>query len=213
MAPKRKATETPGVRASKRSASGASTPNATYTIDSESDEYTEGGEDASASEAEDIKKNINKFTITKYKKSKNGTSENDSTSALFHNRDFSDLELKPDHADRPLWIDPSKGRIILESFSPLADKAQDFLITIAEPQSRPSFLHEYSLTVHSLYAAVSVGLGAKDIISALEKFSKSILPSGIKEFIWQSTQSFGKVKLVLKPVSYTHLTLPTKRIV
>lgn len=201
MPPKRKAADTPAGRATKRSASGANTPNATYTISSSDDEYTEGGEEASASEREDIKKNIDKFQISTYRKRKAAT-DNDSASALFPNRDFSDLELKADHADRPLWIDPNKGRIILESFSPLADRAQDFLITVAEPQSRPSFLHEYILTVHSLYAAVSVGLGPNEIVSNLEKFSKSTLPSSIKEFIWKSTQSFGKVKLVLKHNKY-----------
>lgn len=53
MAPKRKATDTPAGRASKRSASGPNTPDFDYTISS-SDEYTEGGEEASSSEAEDI---------------------------------------------------------------------------------------------------------------------------------------------------------------
>src|SRR6478609_1515296 len=79
-------------------------------------------------------------------------------SHYFGNRDFSYLELKPDHKNRPLWIDPNKGLVVLERFSPLAEQATDFLITIAEPHSRPTFLHEYTLTPHSLYAAVSVGL-------------------------------------------------------
>lgn len=106
--------------------------------------------------------------------------------------------MKPDHDNRPLWIDPQKGRIILESFSPLAAHAQDFLTTIAEPLSRPNFLHEYSLTPHSLYAAVSVGLDPKDIINVLDRLSKIPIPDNIREFITNCTQSYGKVKLVLK---------------
>jgi len=47
-----------------------------------------------------------------------------------------------------------------------------------------------------------VGLGPGEIISNLEKFSKSALPIGIKQFIWNATQSFGKVKLVLKHNRY-----------
>ena len=35
---------------------------------------------------------------------------------------------------------------------------------IAEPVSRPEFIHEYKLTSYSLYAAVSVGLQTHDII-------------------------------------------------
>jgi DNA excision repair protein ERCC-3 len=110
--------------------------------------------------------------------------------------------LKPDHDNRPLWIDPQKGRIILESFSPLAAHAQDFLTTIAEPLSRPTFLHEYALTAHSLYAAVSVGLDPKDIINVLDRLSKVPIPDGIRDYIQRCTQSYGKVKLVLKNTKY-----------
>lgn len=122
----------------------------------------------------------------------------DSASHHFGNNDFSWLSLKPDHDNRPLWIDPDKGRIILESFSPLAAHAQDFLTTIAEPLSRPTFLHEYALTPHSLYAAVSVGLDPKDIINVLDRLSKIPIPDNIRDFITKCTKSYGKVKLVLK---------------
>ncbi|KAG5563298.1 hypothetical protein RHGRI_005893 [Rhododendron griersonianum] len=47
-------------------------------------------------------------------------------------RDFSKLELKPDHVNRPLWA-CADGRIFLETFSPLYKQAYDFLIAIAEP--------------------------------------------------------------------------------
>lgn len=117
-------------------------------------------------------------------------------------RDYSYLALKPDHHNRPLWIDPEKGIIVLERFHPLAEAAADFLVTIAEPKSRPAFLHEYALTTHSLYAAVSVGLHRQDIISTLERFLKTPLPEGIRNFIEQCTNSYGKVKLVLKDNKY-----------
>ncbi|RKK96631.1 putative DNA repair helicase ercc3 [Fusarium oxysporum] len=117
-------------------------------------------------------------------------------------RDFSYLARNPDSDNRPLWIDPDKGYIILERFHPLADLATDFLVIIAEPQSRPAFLHEYKITPHSLYAAVSVGLNGEDIISTLDKFLKTELPQTIKEFIRSFTKSYGKVKLVLKSNKY-----------
>lgn len=50
-------------------------------------------------------------------------------------RDFSKLELKLDHANRPLWA-CADGRIFLETFSPLYKQAYDFLIAIAEPVCR-----------------------------------------------------------------------------
>ncbi|KAK9479395.1 P-loop containing nucleoside triphosphate hydrolase protein [Lipomyces japonicus] len=126
----------------------------------------------------------------------------DSVSKVFGKSDFSFLTLKPDHQSRPLWINPIDGRIILESYSPLAEQAQDFLVTIAEPVSRPSHVHEYKLTPYSLYAAVSVGLETNDIISVLNRLSKVPVPKNIVEFITSCTVSYGKVKLVLKHNRY-----------
>jgi len=69
-------------------------------------------------------------------KSKDGVSGSN-LSHIFGKNDFTELlKLKPDHASRPLWINPEDGRIILEGFSPLAEQAQDFLVAIAEPVSR-----------------------------------------------------------------------------
>lgn len=95
---------------------------------------------------------------------------------------------------RPLWVCPD-GRIYLETFSPIYKQAYDFLIAIAEPQSRPEFVHEYMLTPHSLYAAVSVGIETEAIIKILEKLSKIHLSEDIKSFIRKSTENYGKVKI------------------
>ncbi|KAB5570646.1 P-loop containing nucleoside triphosphate hydrolase protein [Coniochaeta sp. 2T2.1] len=71
-----------------------------------------------------------------------------------------------------------------------------------EPRSRPVHLHEYQLTSHSLYAAVSVGLLPQDIINALDRFLKTPLPDVVSNFILRATENFGKVKLVLKANKY-----------
>ncbi|KAI6025593.1 P-loop containing nucleoside triphosphate hydrolase protein [Pisolithus orientalis] len=106
-------------------------------------------------------------------------------SHIFMQHDFSWLHLKPDHASRPLWISPEDCHIILEAFSPIAEQAQDFLVAISEPVSRPAFIHEYKLTPYSLYAAVSVPV-----------------PESITSLIRERTHSYGKVKLVLKHNKY-----------
>ncbi|XP_043716412.1 general transcription and DNA repair factor IIH helicase subunit XPB1 isoform X2 [Telopea speciosissima] len=116
-------------------------------------------------------------------------------------RDFTKLELKPDHINRPLWA-CADGRIFLETFSPLYKQAYDFLIAIAEPVCRPESMHEYNLTPHSLYAAVSVGLETETIITVLNKLSKTKLPKEMIDFIYGSTSNYGKVKLVLKKNRY-----------
>merc|ERR1712223_997625 len=117
-------------------------------------------------------------------------------------KDFrSQMELRPDHESRPLWVAPN-GHIFLESFSPVYKHAHDFLIAIAEPVSRPEFIHEYKLTSYSLYAAVSVGLQTHDIIEYLKRLSKTSIPEGIIQYIELCTLSYGKVKLVLKHNRY-----------
>ncbi|CAF2952010.1 unnamed protein product [Rotaria sp. Silwood2] len=117
-------------------------------------------------------------------------------------KDFrSEMELKNDHENRPLWVTPD-GHIFLESFSPVYKHAHDFLIAIAEPVCLPEYIHEYKLSAYSLYAAVSVGLQTKDIVEYLQRLSKTSVPNGIIVFIQLCTLSYAKVKLVLKHNRY-----------
>lgn len=51
-------------------------------------------------------------------------------------------------------------------------QAYDFLVAIAEPVSRPEFVHEYKLTPYSLYAAVAVSIDTESIIKVLNRLSK-----------------------------------------
>jgi DNA excision repair protein ERCC-3 len=124
----------------------------------------------------------------------------DVVSGLFE-EDYTTLHLKPDAHKRPLWV-CQDGKIILEAFSPLLHQAQDFLITIAEPITRPSRMHEFKLTAYSLYAAVSVGMSTFVILDVLERFSKTKIPEKVVKFIKDCTMSYGKVKLVLKQNRY-----------
>ncbi|KAI0127772.1 DNA repair helicase RAD25 [Xylariales sp. AK1849] len=203
MPPKRKASaNVQGVAKSGRT-SAASTPGPSTPRDIDSDDDPESADEHAPNEA-DIQNAVDRFSLAHYQDT---TRRGPVDSASRHfgtngRRDFSYLPLRGDYKDRPIWIDPQRGRIILENFSPMAEAVKDFLITIAEPLSRPSFLHEYSLTTHSLYAAISVGLQASDIIVALKRFSKTELPQSIVDFIMNSTAAYGKVKLVIKNTKY-----------
>ncbi|KAI8619886.1 P-loop containing nucleoside triphosphate hydrolase protein [Chytriomyces sp. MP71] len=115
--------------------------------------------------------------------------------------DFSFLQLKPDAAKRPLWVSDD-GRIFLEAFHTLSEKASDFLVTIAEPVSRPARIHEYKLTTYTLYAAVSVGMETAALLDVLEMYSKVKLPQRVVDFIKDCTNTYGKVKLVLNDNRY-----------
>lgn len=120
----------------------------------------------------------------------------------FGERDYTKrVALREDHDARPIWVAPD-GHIFLETFSPVYKHAHDFLITIAEPVSRPEHVHEYKLTAYSLYAAVSVGLETKDIVEYLRRLGKTTLPETVVNFISSCTLSYGKVKLVLRQNKY-----------
>ena len=113
-------------------------------------------------------------------------------------KDYSkSLVLKPDHASRPLWI-TKENLIFLEAFSPIYHQAYDFLVAIAEPESRPEFIHTYRLTENSLYAAVAVSIDTESIILVLNRLCKTNLPKEVEEFIRSCTYTFGKAKIVLK---------------
>lgn len=197
MASKRKATSSAqGARPSKRAASGTATP---QSIESD-DEYTEDGAYASGSEGENLDRAVKAFSTDTLKGP--GKAQSNSTGSVARTGgvfDLSYLRLKPNHQGLPLWIDAKNDKIILESFlGDVSRGAADFLTTIAEPLSRPRFLHEYKLTVHSLYAAVSVGLTPEDILKTLGKLSKTAIPESMTHFIINSGQQYGKVKKVLK---------------
>ena len=212
-AAKRKALDDVSTRASKRSTPIPGTPRS---LDDSDDDYeSEGSEDLdndgrvvklTADEKDRAKQQQQAISRLNKKTQFSRLSKNrGKTSTLFGNKDFHELPLKRDHENRPIWIDArvtegsSKGpKITLESFAPNASKATDLLTTIAEPVSRPAHLHEYRMTEHSLYAALSVGLKGHDIINALEKFCKTNVPEGVKEFINSHTKTYGKVRLVLK---------------
>jgi DNA excision repair protein ERCC-3 len=202
MAAKRKATTSMDAGATKASrTTGVSSPSMAIERSPASDarDVIEDGQELTNM----IARNVQKFDISSfpYKFSPGIT---DTASEYFQpeeKRDFTALSLKPDHENRPLRIDGS-GRLILENFHPLAPQVQDFLIAIAEPTSRPTFIHEYRLTTHSLYAAVSAGLSPKDIVNTLERFLKNKMPPNVVNYITHCGKSYGKVKLVLKNNKY-----------
>ncbi|RYP54428.1 hypothetical protein DL769_010352 [Monosporascus sp. CRB-8-3] len=204
MPPKRKAPANVAAGAVKSGkASAASTPGPSTPRDVDSDDDPGSPEDPVEIE-EELQKAVDRFSLAAYQ-DKTVRGPIDNASRYFGDngkRDFSYLPLKPDYKSRPIWIDPLRGRIILENFSALAEQAKDFLITIAEPLSRPTFLHEYALTTHSLYAAVSVGLQPQDVVNTLERFSKTPLPESIVLFIRNCASAYGKVKLVIKENKY-----------
>ena len=79
-------------------------------MDSSSDEYSDT-DSRSESEKVTIQKNIDKFSIDKYKakKAPSAVKGRDSASHHFGNADFSYLHLKPDHDNRTIMDRPKQG--------------------------------------------------------------------------------------------------------
>ncbi|OEH79442.1 tfiih basal transcription factor complex helicase xpb [Cyclospora cayetanensis] len=107
-------------------------------------------------------------------------------------RDYRALVLKERHQERPIWA-CGDGFLLLEQFLPSSKQANDFLVTVAEPICRSELMHEFQLTVFSLYAAISVGLTASELLTNLNKLSKNILPKELVQQIQNVSAAFGKV--------------------
>lgn len=85
----------------------------------------------------------------------------------------------------------------------LFGQAYDFLVAIAEPVSRPEFVHEYKLTPYSLYAAVAVSIDTESIIRVLNRLSKVGLGETLRVVMryddlgcvrWLRKRRYGKQK-------------------
>ena len=109
------------------------------------------------------------------------------------------LVLKPGNDSRPIWV-CADGRIVFEAsqhpdiFLPVSE----FLVAIAEPVCRPQHIHEYQITVCSLYAAISLGMDASEILENLKKFAKNELDATLVEYISLHGSRIGKARLVLR---------------
>lgn len=116
-------------------------------------------------------------------------------------KDYMDLKLHPILTNRSLIVGKD-GHIFLETFAPLYKETSDFLVAIAEPVHRTKNIHEYALTQYSLYAAASMNVKTEEIIQILANLSKNELPEELIKYIKENTETYGKVKLILKNKRY-----------
>jgi DNA excision repair protein ERCC-3 len=93
--------------------------------------------------------------------------------------------------NRTLYVSKD-GHIFLETFGKYYKETTDFLVAIAEPVNRTQNIHEYLLTKYSLYAAASMNIKTEEIILILSNLN----------YIKENTETYGKVKLILKNKRY-----------
>ena len=103
--------------------------------------------------------------------------------------------------EKPIWI-LSDGYLIFETFSGFLEEIQDFLVTVSEPVVRTTLIHEYILTPYALYAAVTSGIDATEIIYILETLSKNHLPKIALKMISLCTNLYRKLHLILYKSMY-----------
>ncbi|XP_053991013.1 uncharacterized protein LOC128883059 [Hylaeus volcanicus] len=116
--------------------------------------------------------------------------------------DFTEsMVLKKDYALRPLTVCPT-GRVFLDTMNPFQKSASDFLVTIAEPISRPEHMHEFQITIFSLYAGIGMGITVDTLLTTLNNFSKNYIPPNLKNLLYTHGNAFGRVKLVLRDNRY-----------
>jgi len=97
--------------------------------------------------------------------------------------------------DQPLIVQ-SDNTILVEVSHGLYNSVRDRLLTFAELEKSPEFVHTYRLTPISMWNAASSNISAAQIISFLEEFSRYALPQNIIFFVREMMGRYGKLRLV-----------------
>lgn len=143
--------------------------------------------------------NINNTRSQTFFESRNNNSNNN-TNEVFRKDQSNDIMHKS--LENRTLIVSKDGHIFLETFGKYYKETTDFLVAIAEPVNRTQNIHEYCLTKYSLYAAASMNIKTHEIIDILSNLSKNVLSKELIDYIKENTETYGKVKLILKNKRY-----------
>ena len=89
---------------------------------------------------------------------------------------------------------------MLDIHSPRAQECRNALIPFAELEKSPEHWHTYRVTALSLWNASSVGFSSEKVISTLKDFSRYEIPEVVEVWIKETSERFGKIRLVPGPV-------------
>src|ERR1700674_5153695 len=92
-------------------------------------------------------------------------------------------------------IAQSDKTVLLEVNNPLYEEARDALARFAELEKSPEYLHTYRITPLSLWNAAAAGLGAGQIIAALEQYAKYDRPGNVRVEIAEQVGRYGRIRL------------------
>lgn len=117
-------------------------------------------------------------------------------------KQFYSIKLDITKDDRPLIVFPD-GHIFLETFSPHAKIAKEFVDLIALPVSMPVQILEYQINTNSLNNAVQNNLTSEEIIRVLSLLSKCKIDESLNNLITKTCKSFsGSLNLLFSKDSY-----------
>jgi DNA excision repair protein ERCC-3 len=98
-------------------------------------------------------------------------------------------------SDNPLIVQ-GDHTILAEVASPRYEDARDQLARFAELIKAPEHVHTYRVTPLSIWNACAAGVGAAEIIGALQEFSKYAIPEHVSVEIRDFASRYGRLRLV-----------------
>jgi DNA excision repair protein ERCC-3 len=89
----------------------------------------------------------------------------------------------------------SDNTLLLEVNNPLFEEARDAISHFAELEKSPEHIHTYRISALSLWNAASTGMGQKDILDALKRYSRYDIPEIVSVTIREQMGRYGILKL------------------
>lgn len=130
--------------------------------------------------------------------------------------EFTIEDLKPHSESCPLTIFQVQDNnaefhlAILETFSPGYQEAYNFLICIAEPITRPNYVHEYEVTMATIRPALSLGYSTDEIERQLYRHSKyKYLPNTIRDILASLRNNESSISMSIFDADHYIFRFPT----
>ena len=95
-------------------------------------------------------------------------------------------------ADNTLIVQ-SDCSVLLEVHAPRADEARAALAPFAELVKSPEHVHTYRLTPLSIWNARATGLAAEQMVEALRKHARYVVPANVEQEILELAARYGRV--------------------
>jgi DNA excision repair protein ERCC-3 len=103
--------------------------------------------------------------------------------------------MQGSRSDNPLIVQ-GDHTILAEVASPRYEDARDQLSRFAELIKAPEHVHTYRVTPLSVWNACAAGVGATEIVGALEEFSKYPIPAHVAVEIRDYASRYGRLRLL-----------------